>query len=102
MSDVYTVLPDQVAVSRLPRVEKRLESSTVKEGTAAKADGSHGAEAFRKEATAAQTGIVREFVDFLLHNKKWWLAPIIVLLLLFGLLIVLAGTGAAPFIYTLF
>lgn len=60
------------------------------------------AKEFSREAEAAQPGIVREFVDFLLHNKKWWLAPIIVLLLLVGLLVVLAGTGAAPFIYTLF
>ena len=41
-------------------------------------------------------------VDFLLHNKSWWLTPIIVMLLLVGLLVMLAGTGAAPFIYTLF
>lgn len=64
--------------------------------------GKNAAEEFSREAESAQPGIVREFVDFLLHNKKWWLAPIIVLLLLVGLLVVLAGTGAAPFIYTLF
>ena len=60
------------------------------------------AEEFEKQAAAAQTGIVAEFVDFLLHNKKWWLTPIIVVLLLVGILIVLGSTGAAPFIYTLF
>ncbi|MCY3022705.1 MAG: DUF5989 family protein [Planctomycetota bacterium] len=43
-----------------------------------------------------------ELWDFLKHNKKWWLTPIIVLLVLLGILIVLGGTGAAPFIYTLF
>lgn len=43
-----------------------------------------------------------EFISFLKENKKWWLAPILVALLLFGALIILAGTGAAPFIYTLF
>jgi len=57
---------------------------------------------FSSEAEAGQTGFLREFLDFLLQNKKWWLAPIVVLLLLFGLLVILAGTGAAPFIYTLF
>ena len=57
---------------------------------------------FSREADSAPPGILREFVDFLLHNKKWWLTPIILVLLLFGLLIVLAGSGAAPFIYTLF
>ena len=57
---------------------------------------------FERQASAPQQGIVREFLDFLLHNKKWWLTPIILVLLLFGLLIILAGSGAAPFIYTLF
>lgn len=63
---------------------------------------SDSANEFTREAEAAAPGLLREFWDFLLHNKKWWLAPIILILLLFGLLIVLAGTGAAPFIYTLF
>ena len=65
-------------------------------------DRSEAAAEFSREAEAAQTGIVSEFVDFLAHNKKWWLTPIILVLMLFGLLIILAGTGAAPFIYTLF
>ena len=50
----------------------------------------------------AEAGFLREFWDFLRQNKKWWLLPIIVVLLLFGLLIFLSGTGLAPFIYTLF
>jgi len=41
-----------------------------------------------------------EFWEFLRHNKKWWLLPILIVFLLFGLLIFLSGTGAAPFIYT--
>lgn len=43
-----------------------------------------------------------ELWAFLRQNKKWWLTPIVVAVLLFGLLVLLAGTGAAPFIYTLF
>lgn len=54
------------------------------------------------EAThAAAPSLLREFVDFLRHNKKWWLLPILIVLLLFGVLIFLSGTGVAPFIYTL-
>ena len=45
---------------------------------------------------------VGELLDFLRHNKKWWLLPILAALLLMGLLIVLSGSAAAPFIYTLF
>jgi hypothetical protein len=50
----------------------------------------------------AQGGFFRELWGFLRDNKKWWLLPILIMLLLFGLLIVLSGTGLAPFIYTLF
>ena len=35
-------------------------------------------------------------------NKKWWLAPIVLAVLLIGALVVLSGSAAAPFIYTLF
>jgi len=46
--------------------------------------------------------ITREFVEYLGENKKWWLAPILIVLLLLGVLVVLGATSAAPFIYTLF
>lgn len=46
--------------------------------------------------------IASEFWQFLSHSKKWWLLPIVVVLLLFGVLVLLSGTAAAPFIYTLF
>ncbi len=49
-----------------------------------------------------RTSLVGEFVEFLSENKKWWLAPIIVSVLLLGALVLLGGTAAAPFIYTLF
>ncbi len=43
-----------------------------------------------------------ELTDFIWTNKAWMLAPVIVVLLLVGVLIILGGTQAAPFIYTLF
>ena len=53
-------------------------------------------------AEEAQPSILREFWDFLRFNKKWWLIPILLALLIAGVL-VLAGSGAlAPLIYTLF
>jgi hypothetical protein len=60
------------------------------------------ATAFEREAQEQPKGLLREYVDFLRHNKKWWLIPIIVALLLVGVLIVLGSSAAAPFIYTLF
>jgi len=58
---------------------------------------------FEKAASTEQGGgILGEFWDFLRCNKKWWLLPILVILAMFGLLMLLSGTAAAPFIYTLF
>jgi hypothetical protein len=57
---------------------------------------------FAAQATGSRNGLGAEFVDFLKDNKKWWLAPIIVSILGLGLLVMLGGTAAAPFIYTLF
>tara|TARA_Y100001970_G_C13774012_1_gene621959 strand:- start:383 stop:541 length:159 start_codon:yes stop_codon:yes gene_type:complete len=51
----------------------------------------------------AKISIIYEFWEFLRERKKWWLAPIILFLILFGTLIVLTeGTAVAPFIYTIF
>ena len=60
------------------------------------------AEAFQREAAGPRLSLAREFWDFLCHNKKWWLLPILIALALLGLLAVLGGTGLAPFIYTVF
>lgn len=47
--------------------------------------------------------VVSELVEFLRHNRKYWMAPILVVLLLLGFLLVMAkGSAVAPFIYTLF
>lgn len=57
---------------------------------------------FARQAERAPPGMLREFWDFLRTEKRWWLTPIVVVLLLFGVLLVLGGTGLAPLIYTLF
>jgi hypothetical protein len=50
-----------------------------------------------------QMGLTRELWTFLKVRKKWWLLPIIMILMLFGLLFVLVqGSVLAPFIYTIF
>ncbi len=46
---------------------------------------------------------VKEFFEFLKVRKKYWLLPIIIVLVLFGGLIIISqGTAVAPFIYTIF
>jgi hypothetical protein len=57
---------------------------------------------FEREAQARRRGFFGELWGFLRENKKWWLIPLVVTILLIGLLVFLAGTGTAPFIYTLF
>jgi hypothetical protein len=50
-----------------------------------------------------QMGLARELWSFLKIRKKWWLLPLIMVLLLFGMLFVLVqGSVLAPFIYTVF
>lgn len=58
--------------------------------------------AARAEADGEKLGFLGELWAFLRDNKKWWLAPILVVLLIFGLLVLASSTGLAPFIYTLF
>ena len=51
----------------------------------------------------AKSRVLTEFWQFLKQEKKYWLMPIVIVFVLFGLLIVFSQTSAvAPFIYTLF
>ena len=59
---------------------------------------------FEKAARAKPPGLWRELFDLLRQNKSWWLLPIIIALLVFGVLIAITVVSptAAPFIYSLF
>lgn len=59
-------------------------------------------EFLKAAATQSRGGFINDLWGFLKLNKKWWLVPIVVVFLFFGLLIFLSSTGIAPFIYTLF
>lgn len=65
-------------------------------------DDERKAESLEDLATRAKPGFFGEYIAFLRASKKWWLIPILVAVLLLGVLTLLAATGAAPFIYTLF
>ena len=55
------------------------------------------------EDSREKMSLIPELWAFMKVRKKWWLGPIVVMLVLLGLLIVLTqGTAVAPFIYTLF
>ena len=58
--------------------------------------------AFETSAEEKDTSLVREFVGMLKENKKYWLIPLLLILALFGVLVILGSSAAAPFIYTLF
>lgn len=53
-------------------------------------------------ADAKDPGLVGELFEFLRDNKKWWLLPILAVLVVFGVIAALAASPVAPFIYTLF
>jgi len=57
---------------------------------------------FEQAGQEAGGSLVSEIWSFLKHNKKWWLLPIVLLLLFFGVMLFMSGTVATPFIYTLF
>lgn len=59
-------------------------------------------DSFDRASAAPRASIVTEFWQFLRYNKKWWLLPIAIVFFLLGALMLLGGTAAAPFIYTLF
>jgi hypothetical protein len=62
----------------------------------------HNKDSFSSKAGEKPRGAASEFLSFVLHNKKWWLTPIILILALVAALVVLGGSGVAPFIYSLF
>ncbi len=46
-------------------------------------------------------GLAREFVDFIVHNKAWWMTPILVVLaLMVGFILFAESSPVLPFIYT--
>lgn len=52
---------------------------------------------------SAKTNLLKELWDFMKERKKWWLLPIVIILVLVGVLIVLGqSTAVSPFIYILF
>jgi hypothetical protein len=60
------------------------------------------AERFAREADGAGASLGYELWQLICQNRKWWMLPVIGVLMMVGLLVLMGGTAAAPFIYTLF
>lgn len=57
---------------------------------------------FRDAGEWQEAGLLRAMFQMLGQNKKYWMIPIVIVLLVFGLLMALGATAAAPLIYQLF
>jgi hypothetical protein len=57
---------------------------------------------FEDAGKQRESSLLSEFFLMLKQNKKYWMVPLILVLLGFGVLIMLGGTAVAPFIYQLF
>jgi Family of unknown function (DUF5989) len=57
---------------------------------------------FERIANTGRTNVVMEFLGYLRQSKKWWMLPILLVMLGLGVLVLLSSTPVAPFIYTLF
>ncbi len=57
---------------------------------------------FEQLSKEPRSSLPAEFWQFLKYNKKWWLLPIILILLVLGILVLMSSSALAPFIYPLF
>jgi hypothetical protein len=71
-------------------------------GSMSGAGGGSDDDGFERAGREERVGLFAELWEFLRYNKKWWMIPILIVLLGLGALILLSGTAAGPFIYALF
>lgn len=57
---------------------------------------------FAQQGQEQRTGMLADFMYLLKNNRKWWMLPLILVFIAFGIFMVLSSTGVAPFIYTVF
>lgn len=54
---------------------------------------------FLDAARQKDRGLISEFVGFMAENKAWWMAPILIVLGLLGVLLLAGASGIGPFVY---
>lgn len=53
------------------------------------------------EIPTERQSLVKEFIDFIIHNKAWWMTPIVIILMLMvGFILLVDSSPVLPFIYT--
>jgi len=57
---------------------------------------------FSRQAALKRSSFLSDYLYLLRNNKKWWMLPLLALLLAMGALVLFSSTGVAPLIYTLF
>ena len=57
---------------------------------------------FEQMAKESRPSLLVEFWSFLKYNKKWWLLPIVIVMLLLGLAVLAVHSGVGPWLYTIF
>lgn len=94
--------PARAKIGAGPIVGPRTASPVSQQAEEQVQDGDRNDGDFQRLAVQRPRGIVAEFIDFLREEKRWWLAPIVFVLLVISLFIVLTNTAIGPFIYVLF
>jgi hypothetical protein len=49
-----------------------------------------------------RSSLAAELLGFVAHHRKWWLLPILTVVLVLGLLVASGGSAIAPFLYAMF
>lgn len=57
---------------------------------------------FEAAGDGRRPSVVEEFLHYLRESKKWWMLPILIMMLCLGVLVLLTSSPIAPFVYTLF
>lgn len=61
-----------------------------------------GPRSFEEAGAGGRSGVLGEFLHYLRESKKWWMLPILIVMLCLGMLALLTSSPIAPFIYTMF
>ena len=91
-----------VIVKTKARLVQNNGNKTMEKQTEHPAGEINSGDGFADQSQSRSPSVLAEFVDFLVHNKKWWLTPIVLVLLILSFFVLMTSTALGPFIYVLF